>query len=92
VRLIVFGTNYIAGGSLQKDFNMSIDDYGAKNVTYKLYRKDYFVLSGVKNGKILYQKTMKKRGGVYVTFVLEYDESKRASFDKLVPAITKSFK
>lgn len=88
----VFGSNYIAEGSLQKDFNLGISEFGAKNVTYKLLKKNYYVISGKKDGKILYLKTMKKPGEAYVTFVIEYDESKRTVYDKIIPLIAKSFK
>jgi hypothetical protein len=90
--MLVFGSNYIAEESLRKDFELSVSEFGAKNVTYKLFRKNYYVFSGRKDGKILYQKTMKKPDGVYVTFTIEYDESKRAIYDKAVTGIAKSFK
>jgi hypothetical protein len=87
----VFGSNMLVNETLLKEFNAVIAEFGAENVTYKTYRKNFFVVSGVKDGKIFYQKTMAKNGA-FITFMTEYDESARGVYDKAVAQMVKSFR
>lgn len=90
--LTVFGSNMLAGGTLLKEFNAVVKEHGAQNVTYKLSRPAYFVVSGKENGRIFYRKTIRKLNGSFVTFIFEYDESKRGVYDQATMRIAKSFK
>lgn len=90
--LTVFGSNMLTGGTLLKEFNAVVKERGAENVTYKLFRKVSFVVSGKANGKIFYQKTIRKPDNSYITFIFEYDESKRGVYDKITAKIAQSFK
>ena len=92
VKMTVFGTNFLETKNFQDEFNVTLAKYRAENISYKFYRKDYFVFSGKSDGKIFYQKVMEKSAsGVYVTVIIEYDESKCSIYDKLIPRIMKSF-
>ena len=88
----VFGTNMLSNGSLAKEYNAVVKEQGAENVTYKTLKKNFFVVSGAKDGRIYYQKTMARQGGSFVTFMIEYDESKRGVYDKAIERMVKSFK
>ena len=59
-------------------------------VTYKVIRPDWFVVTALVNGKIHYQKTMLRRD-VFKTFQIEYDASRRATYDAVTARIAKSF-
>jgi len=60
-------------------------------VTYKVLRRDWFVVSGTENGRIFYQKTM-LRDSTFKTFRIEYDESQKQTFDPVTASIARSFK
>lgn len=87
----VFGSNMLLHETLLKEFNAVVKERGESSITYKAYRKNFFVVSGVKDGKIFYQKTMAKNGA-YITFMIEYDEARRDVYDKAVTQMVKSFK
>jgi hypothetical protein len=84
--LTVYGSNRL-DRSLQDEFQ-SAQENG--EVTYKLIKRDMFVVSGRANGKIFYRKTL-LRGDVFKTFIIEYDEQERATFDSITARIARSF-
>lgn len=90
--LTVFGTNLLLNKTLSKEFNATIKERGAKNVTYKTLRPNFFVVSGNIDGKIFYQKTIRKPNNSYITFIFEYDESRRDVYDPATVRIAESFK
>jgi hypothetical protein len=61
-----------------------------KSVTYKTMKGNWFVVSGRDGGKIFYQKTMFK-GDVFKTFIIEYDESQKSTYDAVTTRIARSF-
>ena len=87
----VFGSNMLLNETLLKEFNAVVKEHGA-GVSYKTYRKNFFVVSALNDGKIFYQKTIAKPNGSFVTFMIEYDESKRGIYDKAVSRMVNSFK
>jgi hypothetical protein len=87
----VYGSNMLLHETLQKEFNAVVGQRGAENVTYKIYRKNFFVVSGAADGRIFYQKTMAKKGS-FITFLIEYDEAKKDVYDKAVAQMVKTFK
>jgi hypothetical protein len=87
----VFGSNMLLNGSVLKEFNAIVSEHG-DGVAYKTYRKNFFVVSALNDGKIFYQKTIAKPNGSFITFMIEYDESKRGAYDKAVTKMVNSFK
>ena len=87
----VFGSNMLLNDSLLKEFSAVVKEHG-DGVTYKTYRKNFFVVSALNDGKIFYQKTIEKPDGTFVTFMIEYDDAKRGVYDKAVEKMVKSFK
>jgi len=81
-------------GSQRLDRSLS-DEFSAaqenRNVTYKVMKKDMFVVSGTADGKIFYQKTL-LRGDVFKTFMIEYDEGARATYDSIAARVSQSFR
>jgi hypothetical protein len=61
-----------------------------KDVSYKIIKRNWFVVSGRDGGKIFYQKTMMK-GGVLKTFFIEYEESQKDTYDAVTARIARSF-
>ena len=60
-------------------------------VTYKVIRKDWFVVSAMVSGKIHYQKTI-LRGDTFKTFEIEYDAVRGSTYNDVTDRISKSFK
>lgn len=86
----VFGSNMLLNKRLLKEFNAVVKEH--ENVSYKTFRKNFFVVSGAADGKMFYQKTIAESGGAFVTFTIEYDESKRAIYDKIAAKISGGFR
>ncbi|CAN5514210.1 hypothetical protein BH10ACI2_BH10ACI2_15610 [soil metagenome] len=66
-------------------------------VSYKALLKGSYVISGSRDGKIFYQKTMLHgkdgdSGAVFCTFTIEYKTADKAKFDPIVKRISRSFK
>ncbi len=87
----VYGSNLLLNETLKKEYAALLKDYGA-SATYKTIGKNFFVISGKKDGKIFYRKTIENADGTFITFTIEYDEAKRTTYDKIVTAIVKSLK
>ena len=87
----VYGSNLLLNETLLKEFNAVVAEYGA-GVAYRTYRRNWFVVSALKDGRIFYRKTIARANGTFVTFQIEYDEAKRAVYDAAVAKMVKSFK
>jgi len=87
----VFGSNSLLNETLRKEYNALLEEKGG-SVTYKVFKNTFFVISGKENGRIFYQKTMEDSDGAFITFMIEYDESKRRTYDAVVTKIVKTFK
>lgn len=76
-----------------EDINSTIDTLGNRIIviSYQKLGKNFFVISGHKNGKIYYQKTILK-DDAFAYAILEYNESDKAIFDKVSTQLFKSFK
>jgi hypothetical protein len=73
--------------SLQEEFQSAQENIA---VTYKVLQGNWFVVSGTKNGKIFYRKTL-MRNEVFKTFIIEYEEPERATYDPITARIARSF-
>ena len=85
----VWGQNNINSETLRASFNRTVTQWG-DGVSYKVIKGDWFVVTALVNGKIHYQKTMLRRG-VFKTFLIEYDATKRATYDPVASQVSKSF-
>ncbi|RXT47534.1 hypothetical protein B5V01_08355 [Mesorhizobium erdmanii] len=61
-------------------------------VTYSKTGKNWAVLSGMKNGKIFYERHLFGRDGVIRTVWIDYPPALKAKYDPLVGAIAASLK
>lgn len=62
-----------------------------QTITYRKLGKTFFVLSGKKQGKIFYQKTILK-GDNFAYAILEYAEKDKLVYDSISSGVFKSFK
>ena len=94
VELIVYGSNNALDQTLKDTYQKALSgsaDSKDRKVTYKKLGDHWFVVSGIEQGKIFYQKTYLK-DDAFKTFEITYDQAQKASFDKITEAISKSFK
>ena len=88
-RLTVYGSNLIDNNSIDYEYKLSIDELD--RVTYNKKGKGWFAVSGYKNGKIVYQKTLYGSGSLN-TVLMEYSKSEKEKYDKVVETIVGTFK
>lgn len=91
--MLVYGSHNSLDQSLRQVYESetSRSEHPNRRVTYRLLRRDWFVVSGIEDGRIFYQKTFLKKG-VFKTFRLEYDENAKQTFDSITTRIAGSFK
>lgn len=79
--------------SLERQYNTDITDNLKKknNITYKKLGKTFFVISGFRNGKIFYQKTIFKNDA-FSFAILQYPTNDKEIYDKVSTEIFKTFK
>lgn len=87
----VYGSNLLLNETLAAEYKAILKEKGSA-VTYKIRKGTFFVVSGKENGKIFYQKTMVNGDGAFITFMIEYDESRRSKYDAAVTRMVRSFK
>jgi hypothetical protein len=85
----VWGQFNVSRESLQSAYLNVVNEFGA-NVTYKVLRSSWFVVSARIKGKIVYRKTVLRRD-VYKTFEIQYDESLGSTYDPVTARVAKSF-
>ncbi|HEX8494596.1 MAG TPA: hypothetical protein VF658_17250 [Pyrinomonadaceae bacterium] len=83
----VYGSQNMGGG-LTAAYT---EAQAGKDVSYKIIKRNWFVVSGRSGGKVFYQKTMMKND-VLKTFTIEYDEAQKATYDAVTTRIARSFK
>jgi hypothetical protein len=94
VELRVWGEYNAAEKTWQEAYDLDLKGLGEKPA-YAVLKSEWYVISGTKDGKIHYQKTLRRKlrdGEVFYTFTLEYPESERTKFDAIVRRIARSFK
>jgi len=81
--------------ALQQQFDQDVASFkngpGKGTITYKKAGKGFYVISGHRNGKIFYQKTIIKKDA-FCFAVLEYDSTEKMVYDGIAGEIFKSFK
>ncbi len=87
----VYGSNLLLNDTLAGEYRAILREKGS-SVTYKVLKSSFFVISGKSGGRIFYQKTMENSEGAFITFMIEYDESRRKTFDAVVTRVVRSFK
>lgn len=79
----------VTGQTLKEALEEAAGD-GQAQVTYKHLGRDFFVVSGFKEGRIFYRKTIQTHG-VRASFELSYDPSLKQAFDPVVKDVSRSF-
>src|SRR5574341_1362650 len=71
--MLVYGSHNSLDQTLREVYEQETSraEHPDRTVTYRVLRAGWFVVSGVENGRVFYQKTM-LREGVFKTFRIEY--------------------
>jgi hypothetical protein len=91
VKMMVYGRNNALDQKLAELYAMESTDKAEHAVSYKLKKKSWFVVSGIENDKVFYQKTI-LRNDQFLTFRIEYPRNQRKLFDPITAKIAASFK
>jgi hypothetical protein len=86
----VYGSNLLLNETLAAEYRAILKEKGS-SVTYKVLKRGFFVISGKQDGRIFYQKTLENSDGAFITFMIEYDESRRKTYDPAVTRMVRSF-
>jgi hypothetical protein len=86
--LIVWGSNNALDQTLKAKYD---ETRAEKKTTYEVLKPGWFVVSGIDNGKVFYQKTI-LRQGVFKTLRIQYEESDKQRWDPITAKIASSFK
>jgi hypothetical protein len=90
VEMRVYGGYNVSNETLRSRYAELIRKW-SNGITYKVIRRDWFVVSAMVSGKIHYQKTI-LRGDVFKTFEIEYDAVRGSTYNDVTDRIAKSFK
>ena len=90
-KMSVYGSDYpsVSGLSIKAIYKEYISKYD--QVTYKVFKSDWFIISGYNKDKIFYLKSFVGNKSQY-TVLLEYPTSEKIKYDDIVTIISKSFK
>jgi hypothetical protein len=88
----VAGIYDVLGQSFKDEYLSDIKDAQDERfkITYRVFKQDWFVISGAGNGKIYYQKSVLFEG-IIKSLWLEYPEDARADFDKITEKMSACF-
>ena len=90
VEMRVYGGYNVSKETLRSRYAELIRRW-SNGITYKVIRRDWFVVSAMVSGKIHYQKTI-LRGDVFKTFEIQYDAVRGSTYNDVTDRIAKSFK
>ena len=91
--LRVFGSFTVLGDSLAGAYELYAQDAPGRQVTYKVKREGWFVVSGFEGDTVFYTKVMAHPGnGSFLTFTLRYDKSLKPTFDPITEEVARSFR
>src|SRR2546430_1895129 len=90
VEMRVYGGYNVSNETLRSRYAELIRKWNS-GITYKVIRRDWFAVSGLVNGKIHDQKTI-RRGDIFKTFEMKYDAVRGMTYNDVTDRTTRSFK
>jgi hypothetical protein len=91
VKMLVYGSNNSLMEKLETRFLAESTSSDTRKVTYKLFKADFFVISGSESNKDFYQKVLFKNDQ-YKTFLISYPTTMKKIYDPITAKIAASFK
>ena len=90
VEMRVYGGYNVLNETLHSRYTDLVRKW-SNGITYKVIRRDWFVVSAMVNGTIHYQKTI-LRGDTFKTLEIEYAAVRGSTYNDVTDRISKSFK
>ncbi len=91
VKMLAYGSNNSLLEKLETRFRAESSSSDTRKVTYKLFKPDFFVISGIENKNVFYQKVLFENDG-YKTFLITYPVTQKKIYDSISAKISASFK
>jgi len=94
VEMRVWGQYNAMSETLKQKYNAALKSFNTKP-SYMVLGKSSFVVSGIKNDKIVYIKTLYRKdkdADVFYTLRVEYPQSRRKELDPVITRVARSFK
>jgi hypothetical protein len=91
VKMLVYGSSNSLMEKLETRFNAESNSSDTRKVTYKLFNPNFFVISGIENKSVFYQKVLFKNDE-YKTFLISYPIKQKKTYDPITVKIAASFK
>lgn len=103
-KMLVYGSNNAypvfddgrMGYTLKELYDLQVKGEGSRAkkrvVSYKTLGSNWFVVSGVEDGKVFYTKTFVRNGQEVITFYIEYPQGQKKVYDSMTDVMVKSFK
>ena len=92
--MLVYGSynalNQTLGQRYTEETNLSAD-HPHRTVSYKTLKGFWFVVSGIEDGRVFYQKTILSKG-IFKTFHIEYNNGEKDLYDSLTTQMVRSFR
>ncbi len=97
LKVLFYGSFAVINDNIRDEYRSSIEyiqDDREKEITYKVLKRDWYVLSGYdyRKGKIFYQKTFMVDGDKFITYYIEYPIKDKKRYNKLIKTIDRNFK
>lgn len=93
--LLVWGRYNAVPSTWAEEYQSKLDYFKDTQVTYKAFKQDSFVISGLKNEKIFYYKeisVLENGGKVFLCLQLEYPKKDKEKWDAILRICTKSLR
>ena len=95
VHLVVTGRYNVLDYSWKQEFQSALDLLKDTKITYKVFKKNTFVISGYRGDKIFYHKeitVMEDDSEVYLIFEIEYPQKDKGTWNAIAATCASSFK
>ena len=91
--LRVFGSTLLLEGDLDEAYDILSQDGSNRQVTYRVKRDDWFVVSGFSGDTVFYTKVITHpETGAYLSFTLRYAQDLKPTFDPITEEVARSFR
>jgi hypothetical protein len=91
VQMLAYGSYNSLQEKLETRFLAESTSSGTRKITYKLFKPDFFVISGIENNKVFYEKILYK-DDTYKTLLISYPTALKKTYDPITAKIVRSFK
>jgi len=97
LKVLFYGNLAVVNDNIRDEYRSSIGyikDDREKEITYKVLKRDWYVISGYDYGqdRIFYRKSFMVDGDKFITYHIEYPIKEKKRYNKLIKIIDRNFK